>query len=189
MYSYTKSAVEVRSKVFVCYHHYDEAATQEFVQRGSDVFIPRGLGLRFDEDDLIRSDNPEYVMRCIREKIIQDSSVTIVLIGPCTHSRRYVDWEIKASLCQRENEMPNGLIGILLPGGGLHTHLPPRLHANLSPIGNSYARLYHMPQSANQLRAWIEDAKLARLSRAALIRNTQDMMRCNAQCRVCGIVH
>jgi hypothetical protein len=33
----------------------------------------------------------------IRRKYLGNASVTIVLIGSCTHSRRYVDWEIKLS--------------------------------------------------------------------------------------------
>jgi len=35
-------------------------------------------------------------MRRIREEKLQDSTVTIVLVGNCTNSRRYVDWKIKA---------------------------------------------------------------------------------------------
>lgn len=52
---------------------------------------------RKDGDFDFDSNNPEYIMRRIREEKLHDSTVTIVLIGNCTHSRRYVDWEIKAS--------------------------------------------------------------------------------------------
>ncbi len=39
------------------------------------------------------------------------------------------------------------------------------------------------------LGQWIEDAYSARTSRAHLIENRQDMMKYNAQCKVCGITH
>ena len=38
-----------------------------------------------------------------------------------SHSRRYVDWEIKTSL-RRGSYTPNGLLGIILPSQGLRTH-------------------------------------------------------------------
>ncbi len=68
-----------------------------------------------DNYDFINSTDTDYVMKCIRENYLSDSTVTIVLIGSCTHSRRYVDWEIKSSLRQGQYTTPNGLIGILLP--------------------------------------------------------------------------
>ena len=60
---------------------------------------------------LFDSNNPQYIMRKIREDKLEDSTVTIVLVGSCTHSRRYVDWEVKASL-QCGQSLPNGLIAI-----------------------------------------------------------------------------
>lgn len=67
------------------------------------------------DQNFIHSPNPVYVMQCIRRDYIGDSTVTIVLVVGCTHSRRYVDWEIKASLQQAADGSPNGLIGIQMP--------------------------------------------------------------------------
>ncbi len=92
------------------------------------VFTPKILDAS-DKDDFINSDNPEYVMSQIRKKYLGDSSITIVLTSKCTHSRRYIDWEIKSSLRQG-TYTPNGLIGILLPSMGTTTHLPPRFKEN-----------------------------------------------------------
>jgi hypothetical protein len=78
-----------------------------------EVFAPKALGT-FDNDDFVDSDNPEYVMGEIRRKYLLDSSVTILLVGKCTHSRRFVDWELKASLRQGANT-PNGLVAFVLP--------------------------------------------------------------------------
>jgi hypothetical protein len=128
-------------------------------------------------------------MSQIRAKYLGDSTVTIVLIGLCTHSRRYVDWEIKASLRQGETE-PNGLIGVLLPSGSTSAHLPPRFEQNWKQgEQNCYARYRYCPQTADELRSLIEDAFSARTSRSHLITNEQDMMKNNAVCKVCKITH
>ena len=152
------------------------------------MFIPKALGVQND-DDFIDSDNPEYVMSQIREKYIGDSSVTIVLIGTCTHSRRYVDWEIKASLTKPAYGLPNGLFGILLPSLQ-SAWLPDRLRENLkSKDRKGYARFYYAPQSADQLAACIEDAYKARTERAELIVSPQDMMHYDSSCLVHHVCH
>lgn len=185
-------ALQPKRKVFISYHHGDDTEVRAFVKKWTEteqVFIPKGLGLKFT-NDIINSDDPEYVMSQIREKYIEDASVTIVLLGTCTNSRRYVDWEIKASLRQEEGGLPNGLMGIILPSLGGNAHLPSRLEANwTNNYVNCYARFWIAPRSADELRGWIEDAYSARTSRAKLIKNSTDMMKYNATCKTCNIVH
>lgn len=140
-------------------------------------------------DDFVNSANPEYVMSRIRQDYLGDSTVTIVLVGRCTHSRRYVDWELKSSL-RKGTYTPNGVIGIILPSQGSSADLPPRLEDNwASGHTNCYARYWTAPSSANELGNWIEDAFAARTSRAYLIQNSADMMRYNRQCNVHGVTH
>ena len=112
-------------------------------------------------------------------------------MGTCTHSRRYVDWEIKATLQQGAEYPPNGLLGVALPSATDKTAmLPPRLYDNLSTAKNpGYAYYYRAPGTAEELIRWIEDAYEARTTRARLVKNTQDRMRYNATCDACGIVH
>ncbi len=120
---------------------------------------------------------------------MRDSTVTIVLIGKCTHGRRYVDWEIKTSL-QRGDYVPNGLLGILLPSRGNSDYLPSRFRDNWQRGEfDCYARYRAYPTSAQQLADWIEDAYNARTTRAHLIQNKADMMKYNSKCLVCGITH
>lgn len=57
-------------------------------------------------DDIINSTDTNYVMRRIRELYLKDSTVTIVLMGKYTYTRRYVDWEIQASLRNGETLNP-----------------------------------------------------------------------------------
>jgi len=128
-------------------------------------------------------------MSKIREKYLGDSTVTIVLIGKCTHSRRYVDWEIKASLRQG-TYAPNGLIGILLPSCGNSAHLPQRFKDNWQKgESDCYARYKAYPAISQLLADWIEDAYNARTARANLTQNGADMMKYNSKCLVCGVTH
>lgn len=180
-----------RRKVFISHYREDRQEVDAFIDRFANkekVFIPYVLGAN-NNDEFIQSRNPEYVMTQIRKKYLQDTTVTIVLVGSCTHSRRYIDWEIKTSLRQGEY-IPNGLMGIILPSQGKSAYLPPRLGANWSSgHENCYARYWVYPNSAEQLEEWIVDAFKARTTRNHLIRNSQDMMGYNAKCKVCGITH
>lgn len=177
--------------VFISFFQGDRTEVDHFIYTWSNqegVFTAKALGTS-DNDDFINSDDPEYVMTRIREKYLGDSTVTIVLLGGCTHSRRYVDWEIKSSL-RRGSYTPNGLVGIVLPSKVNSAHLPPRFEQNWQrDEANCYARYRSAPTSASQLGGWIEDAYSARTSRALLINNPQDMMRYNAKCKVCGVTH
>ena len=180
-----------KRKVFISYYHGDQKEVDQFVKDFSDVFIPKTVGIK-DGDFEFDSNNPEYIMRKIREQKLDDSTVTIVLIGSCTHSRRYVDWEVKASL-QQGQTLPNGLIAINLPYMGNSGHLPPRVRENINRDsgGNDigYARYYSYPKSKKELLDWIEDAYNARTKRAYLIKNSNIMMKYNAQCSVHGVTH
>ncbi|MGE4544283.1 MAG: TIR domain-containing protein [Pedobacter sp.] len=164
-----------------------EAFTNYFANTHS-VFIPKVLEVN-DNDDFINRDDKDYVMSRIREKYLQDSTETIVLLGSCTHSRRYVDLEVKSSL-RVGHFIPNGLMGIALPSRNNLAHLSPRLKANWnSDHHNCYSRYLSYPGSPVELVSWIEDAYLARTSCAHLIANTKDMMRNKGKCKICGVTH
>jgi hypothetical protein len=86
----TLQAINTRRKVFVSYFHGDRAWAQHFINTfgaANGVLIPKALGLDYDGADRINSQNTDYVMEQIRERCIGDSSVQIVLIGPCTQLR------------------------------------------------------------------------------------------------------
>lgn len=97
-----------RRKVFVSYHHGgDQAYYDEFSRFFHDQYeVIRDNSL----ERLIQSDDTEYVMRKIREQYITGTSCTVVLIGARSHERKYLDWEIKATL-----DKCHGLVGIALP--------------------------------------------------------------------------
>lgn len=182
----------IKRRVFVSHYRGDRIEVDNFIDYFANqlgIFTPYVLGAN-DNDDFIDSMNPEYVMTRIRQMYLQDTTVTIVLIGSCTHSRRYVDWELKSSLRQSDNYTPNGVMGIILPSQGSSAFLPPRLEANWSQgHNNCYARYWVYPSSANQLGEWIDDAYSARTSRIHLINNAQVMMKYNRSCNVHNITH
>jgi hypothetical protein len=112
--------------VFISYHHDRDQGYYDAFAAAFDATYKCIADSSVDR--IIDSDDPEYVMRRIREGYITGTSCTIVLCGPETRWRKYVDWEIKATL-----DKEHGLIGVLLPNnppvaGGVHK--PDRLQDN-----------------------------------------------------------
>ncbi|HDR9090175.1 TPA: TIR domain-containing protein [Burkholderia vietnamiensis] len=180
-----------KRKVFISHYKGDKDEVEAFIDEFANkhkVFTPYVLGAN-DNNDFIDSTDTAYVMTQIRKRYLQDTTVTIVLVGSCTHGRRYVDWELKSSLQQGET-LPNGVMGIILPSQGSSAHIPQRLKDNWAK-GHSdcYARYWVYPKTPEQLGKWIDDAYDARTSRAKFIKNSQEMMKYNKKCTVCGITH
>jgi len=181
----------IKRRVFISHYRGDRTEVDAFIDRFANqlgIFTPYVLGAN-DNDDFINSNNTDYVMNQIRERYLKDSTVTIVLVGKCTHSRRYVDWEIKASLRQG-GYTPNGLMGIILPSSGTSEYMPSRLKRNWNEDNeNCYAKYWIYPDSGSTLGEWIDDAYHARTSRPHLIDNPQDMMKYNSSCSHHNITH
>ena len=98
----------VRHRVFVSYQH---SRDQEYYDEFCRIFHDTHEAV-FDNslERRIDSDNVDYVIRRIRENCITGTSCTVVLVGAETWGRKYVDWEIQATL-----EKGHGLIGAYLP--------------------------------------------------------------------------
>ena len=169
----------VRRKCFITYHHADEKQVADFVGKfdhNGDVFIVRRLGEM--PGDIVDSTDTDYVMRKIREEFISDSTVTLVLAGACTWARRYVDWEIQASLRQGASQLPNGLLGIPLTG---FKQWPTRLESNIN--GNEgYAGSIPYPQTLDVLQQGIEWAFARRTTHANKISNPRERFGYNKSC-------
>src|SRR5271169_1211608 len=87
LYEAVQLSTLVRRKAFVSYYHGDKVWAQHFVNRfggANGAVIPRVIGL---DGDQINSPKPDYVIDTIREQYISGSTVSIILIGQCTHSR------------------------------------------------------------------------------------------------------
>jgi hypothetical protein len=177
-----RSSDPTRHKCFVSYHVEDENEVATFIDDFGTVFIPTVIGVT-DDDDFVDSDDTDYIMDKIREKYLSDSTVTIVLVGSCTWSRRFVDWEIYSSLREYKDYGISGLMGIALPSiaDGSGAQLPPRLNDNVDG-DQGYARWWKYPSSAGSLRSCIEIAFNSRESRTHLIDNSRARMKNNSPC-------
>lgn len=132
--------VPTKRKVFVSYHHDSD---QFYYNEFSRTFETTYEAVQDNSlDRWIDSEDPEYVMRRIRETYITGTSCTLVLCGPHTRWRKYVDWEIKATL-----DKEHGLIGVNLPHNPMDSqgrvHKPDRLQDNLD---SGYAVWVHWGQ-------------------------------------------
>ena len=162
--------VPIRRKIFVSYHHRGD---QRYYDEFSRVFHD-GFQLITDNslERAIDSGNVDYVMRRIREEHLHGSSCTVVLCGAQTPTRKYVDWEIMASLNQQM-----GLLAVLLPSiigfpnGG--TAKPARLQDN---IDSRYAEWIMWSELA--ANPWLlgEKLELALRNNKLLINNTRMRM-------------
>jgi hypothetical protein len=116
---------------FVSYHHdYDQAYVKKLRQ------IKQGMKVA---DYSLKEDISEYtdeqIYNVIRNKM-RACSVTIILIGERTGHRKWIDWELWASLRGYKNSRnpkrsfkPKGLLAIYLPTAS-HS-VPERLQANI----------------------------------------------------------
>ncbi len=153
--------------IFVSYHHdvdqpyYDRLC--QIIAGTYGVVRNNSLDTEFDSEDT------EYVMRAIRERYIVGTSCTVVLCGRLTRWRKYIDWEIKASL-----DMEHGLLGLKLPNNPMiqnGVHKPARLQDNIDSGYATWVWWEALVDSAT-LKSHIE-AAIARP--AFLIHNTSPL--------------
>ena len=165
--------IPTKRKIFISYHHNSD---QWYYNEFSRYFADGYEAVQDNSvDRLINSDNTDYVIRRIREEYITGTSCTIVLCGPQTRWRKYVDWEIKASL-----DKQHGLIGIKLPNnnpdsaGGVHK--PDRLQDNINTGYAIWTTWENLNQGPDYLQKCIEHANS---KSASLIDNTRDLRKRN----------
>lgn len=161
-------------KCFISYNSADKDAVDQFCEKFSGSFVRRGLKM---EDDIIDSTNTDYVMQRIRSLYLKDSTVTIVLIGKCTWARRFVDWEVQASLRNPADGYPNGVVAIQLWDSD--KTLPNRVNLN---VESGYSKFYKYPSSSAGLEKIIDEAFDARFDKQSLIDNPRDRFKNNRSC-------
>ena len=156
-----------RHKVFISYCYEDDEVWK-------DCFI-RMMGYRIVDKSVkvgdIIDDNVLTVdtLRRVREEHLAEATVTVVLIGPRTWQRKFVDWEIGATLRDTRLNPRCGLLGILLPHHPGYRQpernlrlAPPRLAVNCGG-DDPFAQIYDWPGSQNRRRGaevqgWIHKA-------------------------------
>jgi hypothetical protein len=95
-------------KTFLSYHHAKEQDLKDEIITlfGGDSFIDKSVS----DGDISTTNTDETIMRTIREDYLEDSTVTVVLIGTETKNRPFVNSEIQASLW---GDNFNGLVGVI----------------------------------------------------------------------------
>lgn len=176
-------ASKTRRKCFISYHHADEAEVEYFIQtfdHDGDVLIARGIGASM-AGDIIDSANGDYIKSRIREKYLRDTTVTIVLLGKETWGRKFVDWEVGASLRNTATASASGLLAISLPSAANYVgkQLPARVDDNVSGEGG-YARWWKYPATTEGLANIIEIAYSARTLKSDLRNNIRPLRMRNA---------
>lgn len=161
-----------KRRIFVSYHH---AGDQSFYDTLSNSLSSR-LELFHDNslDRRIGSNDHTYIIRRIREHYLHGSSCTIVLCGKNTPQRKYVDWEIQASLSQGM-----GLVGVMLPTivwyGSEATAKPLRLQDNIDSRYAQWVSWDAILQNPGELTAAIERANSA--PKSLIVNSRQRMVR------------
>lgn len=178
-------STRTRRKCFISYHHDDEVEVQQFIEefdQARDVLIARGIGARMS-GDIIDSTNDDYIKSQIRTRYLRDTSVTIVLIGRCTWARKFVDWEIAASLRNTSTATRSGLLAISLPSISKMANraLPARLDDNVNGEAG-YARWWKYPSNSDSLADMIELAYELRSTGPNLAENSRQLRSYNSSC-------
>lgn len=145
----------VRRKMFISYHHGNDQAYYDALSKT----LHDQMDLVFDNslDRRIDSENTDYVIQRIRDDFISGTSCTIVLCGPETYQRKYVDWEVKATL-----DKGHGLIGLELPTITKNQQgqsiVPDRLHQNIVSGYAAWKAWSELAANPRLMSTWIENA-------------------------------
>lgn len=172
-----------RHKCFVSYHVADIDEVKKFLNDYGSEFIARTVGVT-EEDDFVDSTDTEYIKRRIRETYLSDSTVTIVLLGKCTHKRKFVDWELSSSLRRDTVNTLSGLLAMPLPSMNNSATLPARVGDNFVRDNEpeSYALFRSYPATAAGLRTNIHAAFNARTNKSGKVKNSRDLRSVNGAC-------
>ncbi|MED3201289.1 TIR domain-containing protein [Bacillus toyonensis] len=165
----------IKHKTFISYYHRDDQYYKnEFEKLFNYLFINKSVSDGEIDTDL----STNYIKRLIQTGYITDTSVLIVLIGPSTHCRKHVDWEISAALNKKVGGY-SGLIGILLPefpltkeGKYFYEDIPPRLADN---VKSGYATIYTWDwicASESRIKQAVDEAFKNRISKSDKINNS-----------------
>ena len=156
-----------RHKVFISYYYEDDEVWKDrFIRMMGERIVDKSVKV----GDIVDVNIPiDEALRQVREEHLAEATVTVVLIGPRTWQRKFVDWEIGATLRDTRMNPRCGLLGILLPhhpGYQQAEHdphlVPPRLADNCGG-DNPFAHIYDWPGLRNKRRGaevqgWIHKA-------------------------------
>ena len=118
--------MSTRKNVFISHHHGDDRHVDSFTQMlGRGDYHVRNSSVRMKPANERRVQQgrvkDETIKRLLRMKMRWASTV-VVLIGPKTHTRPWVNWEI-----EQAHKLGKRIVGVYLQGGAL-ANVPKALH-------------------------------------------------------------
>ena len=169
-----------RHKIFFSYQREEDRIFRDFFAY---MIEADEVGKSVEDSDIrAHKTEPETLRQKIRDDLIADAEVTVVLLNPCTWQSRRVDWEIGASLTDTPNHVRCGLVGIILPhhpdfkSSVVHTYrIPPRLADNSEgTFDHTYGQSYSWPynqKTADEIRQLMRDPQKAEQERQAMLQS------------------
>ena len=106
--------MEQKHKVFISYHHANDQSYKEKLlefNENHNIFIDKSVDTGDIDDNL----SDENIRTKIRDEYLNDSTVTIVLVGTETWCRKHIDWEIYSSMYDGTVNKKSGILVINLP--------------------------------------------------------------------------
>ncbi|MBL4596810.1 MAG: TIR domain-containing protein [Robiginitomaculum sp.] len=106
-------------KVFISYHHDNDQEYKNhlvWMNRQHNIFIDKSVKTNDISDD----QSTQTIRQTIRDNYLQDSTVTILLVGTETRYRKHIDWELKSSMINGSVNKKSGILIITLPS--LHSN-------------------------------------------------------------------
>jgi len=167
-----------RLTCFVCYHDADFSDVESFIRQYGTEFVPRCIGVN-EKDGFVGSLDDHYIVSRVREEILGDSTVTILLLGMETWHQRFVDWEIAASFHETPVRSRNGIVAMPLPSMGNRAVLPARIRDNvLGADGEKSSVLYaSYPAGRESLRTLLDRADKSRFAETTVVDNSRPLRR------------
>lgn len=112
---YSQGRDTPRHRTFISYYHADDQYYKDHLVRTTDlhdIFVD--YSVHQDEiDDYGLAD--EDIRKIIRDDYIKDSTVTILLCGKNTKHRKFIDWELHATMYNSDKNPKGGVLVINLP--------------------------------------------------------------------------
>ena len=107
-------------KVFISYHHRNDQYYKEELLKINDRYKqlygnPIFLDMSVDTGDISENLPDETIRQKIRDEYLQDSTVTILLVGTETKNRKHIDWEIYSSMYDGKVNKKSGILVVNLP--------------------------------------------------------------------------
>lgn len=111
-----------RHKTFISFHCDDEWAKTYLEQLNDygDYFVNKSVQEGDIDDDL----PDEKIRQIIRDEFLRDTTVTVLLVGQKTKTRKFIDWEIHASMIDTTKNPKSGIVCINLPSAPQSNRAP-----------------------------------------------------------------